>query len=88
MALQSGDIVDRYLLQELLGAGSFGQVWKASQLADGSDIGIHCAVKLMRLTQGATGSSPRSVASGWLEEVRSLHRVGGDTIPRLHEANI
>lgn len=88
MALQSGDIVDRYLLQDRLGAGSFGEVWKASQLVDSVDVGIQCAVKLMKLTQDATGSSPRSVASGWLEEVRNLLRVGGDAIPRIHEANV
>ncbi|HEX3479364.1 MAG TPA: protein kinase [Kofleriaceae bacterium] len=91
MALHTGDIVDRYLLLDCLGAGSFGEVWKASQLVDGEDVGIRCAVKFMKLTQEAAGSSPRSVASGWLDEVRNLGRaksVGGDAIPRIHEANV
>jgi serine/threonine protein kinase len=87
MGLQSGAIVDRYRLEERLGVGAFGEVWKASQLADGKEIGVTCAVKLMKVPQDR-GASPRSVASSWLDEARSLVRVAGDTIPRIYEANV
>ena len=88
MTLQSGDIVDRYRLTERLGAGAFGEVWKASQLADGNDIGVTCAVKVTKVAPDSSGSSPRPLANGWLDEVRNLVRVAGDTIPRIYDADI
>lgn len=86
MTLQSGDIVDRYQLQEFLGSGSFGEVWRASQLADNKDIGVTCAVKIMKLA--AERASQRTVASGWLDEVRNLVRIESDAIPRIYGANV
>jgi serine/threonine protein kinase len=86
--MQSGDVVERYRLEERLGIGAFGEVWRASQLANGEDVGVTCAVKIMKVAQGHGGSNPRTVASGWLDEVRNLVRVAGDTIPRIHEANV
>jgi hypothetical protein len=88
MGLQRGDVVDRYRLEEPLGTGSFGEVWKASQLVDGEPIGVTCAIKVMRLAHERAGSSPRTFAIGWLDEVRNLVRVIDDTIPRIYEANV
>ncbi|HEY2512939.1 MAG TPA: hypothetical protein VGI39_18860, partial [Polyangiaceae bacterium] len=77
MSFEKGTLVDdRYRLEERLGAGAFGEVWKAAQVVEGQDFGRACAIKLMRL--GATGigsGSARSLAGGWLEEVRNLVRV-------------
>jgi len=88
MPLQTGDVVDRYRLEKLLGIGAFGEVWKASKLADGESIGVNCAIKVMRLAYDRAGSSPRTFAGGWLDEVRNLVRVTDETIPRIHEANV
>jgi serine/threonine protein kinase len=88
MALQRGDVVDRYRLEEPLGAGAFGEVWKANQLANGEPIGITCALKVMRLVHDRVGSSPRGLPTGWLDEAQYLVRVAGRTVPRIHEANV
>ena len=88
MTLQKGDIVDRYRLEEPLGIGAFGEVWKASKLANGVSVGVTCAVKVMRLADDRSASSPRALANGWLDEVRNLVRVTDETIPRIHEANV
>jgi serine/threonine protein kinase len=88
VALASGEVIDRYLLQEHLGSGSFGEVWRASQLADGKQVGISCAIKLMKLTEHRAGPNSRTFATGWLDEVRSLVSVGGDALPRILEADV
>jgi eukaryotic-like serine/threonine-protein kinase len=88
MMLQRGDVIDRYRLEAPLGAGAFGEVWKASQLAHGEAIGVTCAIKVLKLSSDRFVSSPRTFASGWLDEVRNLVRVAGDTIPRILEADI
>ena len=86
--MQNGDIFDRYRLDERLGAGAFGEVWRASQLADGEDVGVACAVKIMKVTADRAGSTARALATGWLDEVRNLVRVAGESIPRIFEANV
>lgn len=88
MMLQPGDVIDRYRLEAPLGAGAFGEVWKASQLAHGEAIGVTCAIKVLRLSSDRFVASPRTFASGWLDEVRNLVRVADDTIPRILEADI
>ena len=88
MPFHRGDVVDRYRLEEFLGVGAFGEVWKANQLANGEPIGITCALKVMRLAHDRIGSSPRTLPSGWLDEAQHLVRVAGSTVPRIHEANV
>lgn len=88
MALQSGDIVDRYRLDEQIGAGAYGEVWRASQLAGGEPIGITCALKVMRFVRDRSGSSPHGLPTGWLDEAQHLVKVAGNTVPRIHEANV
>jgi eukaryotic-like serine/threonine-protein kinase len=88
MMLHPGDVIDRYRLEAPLGVGAFGEVWKASQLAHGEAIGVTCAIKVLRLSSDRFLSSPRTFANGWLDEVRNLVRVAGDTIPRIIEADI
>lgn len=88
MMLQPGDVIDRYRLEAPLGVGAFGEVWKASQLAHGEAIGVTCAIKVLRLSSDRFVASPRTFASGWLDEVRNLVRVADDTIPRILEADI
>ena len=73
VALQGGSLVDRYLLQERLGSGSFGEVWKASLLVDGADLGIHRAIKLMKLT-------PAVDRRGYRNNARTLPRQNGVTM--------
>lgn len=88
MTLQPGDTVDRYRLEDRLGAGAFGEVWRANQLADGQDVGITCAIKVMKLSPERSETSARIVATSWLDEVRNLVRVAGESIPRIYEANV
>jgi serine/threonine protein kinase len=90
MAFQKGDLVDRYQLEARLGQGSFGDVWRASQLVEGEDVGVSCAIKIMRLASGGRSPSSASAATaGWLDEVRALVKVqAGGTLPRILEANV
>lgn len=91
--LGPGSIVGRYRLDERLGAGTFGEVWRASQLTQGQDVGRVCAIKLMRVDRDArSSSSVDAVATGWIDEVRALqlakNRHAGTTIPDIFDADV
>jgi len=94
---QVGLVVDgRYRLDHLLGAGGFGEVWKASQEVEGSEV-RPVALKLLYAPEsGAAGSGAPITASGsgslgshrWLDEVRAVRDVRCESIATIFDVGI
>jgi serine/threonine protein kinase len=76
-----GDLVDgRYRLEAQLGAGGFGEVWRATHIVDGSEVRT-VAIKLVD-APGAGGGT------GWLDEVRAVRDVACDAVPTIYDAGV
>ncbi len=95
-----GLVVDgRYRLDVLLGAGGFGEVWRASQQVEGSDV-RPVALKLLHAPTTGTGMTPTTgpaVTPGgsgstmqhrWLDEVRAVRDVRCDSIATIFDVGI
>ena len=78
---QQGELVDgRYRLEAPLGAGGFGEVWKATHVVDGAEVRT-VALKLID-APGAGGDA------GWLDEVRAVRDVACDAVPTIYDAGV
>ncbi|MCB9560652.1 MAG: serine/threonine protein kinase [Kofleriaceae bacterium] len=76
-----GSLIDgRYRLESLVGAGGFGEVWRATHLVDGSDVRT-VAIKLLD-PPGAGGDA------GWLDEVRAVRDVACDAISTIFDVGV
>jgi len=77
----AGELVDgRYRLEAQLGAGGFGEVWRATHVVDGADVRT-VAIKLLD-APGAGGDA------GWLDEVRAVRDVACDAVPTIFDAGV
>ncbi len=93
-----GLLIDgRYRLDAPLGAGGFGEVWKARQEVEGAEVRT-VALKLL-VPPGsngadllATGSTGRSLSTGgshtWLDEVRAVREVKCSSIVTIFDVGI
>jgi len=76
-----GQLVDgRYRLESPIGAGGFGEVWRATHIVDGADVRT-VALKLLD-GPGAGGDAL------WLDEVRAVRDVVCDAVPTIFDAGV
>jgi eukaryotic-like serine/threonine-protein kinase len=85
---QEGELLGgKFKLLSVVGAGGFGEVWRAQEEHDGRAV-AECAVKIVSLAgqaDDATGASGR--VHQWVEEVAALRNVKCDAIPRMFGAD-
>ena len=74
--IQARPIADRFRLEELIGAGGFAQVYRATDL----EIGTSVALKLMR----ERWRGDARVDEQFMNEARALRRLDGVATPALH----
>lgn len=81
-------IVDqRYRLEELIGAGGFGEVWRATQEVEGQAV-RPLALKLLG-APGAGGTTPGGGSGdGWLNEVRAIRDVTCDAVATIYDVGV
>ncbi len=96
---EAGLVIDgRYRLEQLLGAGGFGEVWRARQEVEGSEV-RPVALKLLYApdsadgTPSALGSSGASASASsgghrWLDEVRAVRDVRCKSVATIFDVGI
>lgn len=83
---------DRYRLEELLGAGGFGEVWRATQEVEGESVRA-VALKLMPAA-GTLGEGTPAPASGsdgshdWLNEVRAVRELRCESVTTIYDVGV
>ena len=87
---QRGLVVDdRYRLEELIGVGGFGEVWRATQEVEGESVRA-VALKLLAapgtIAQGTPAPPPES--HGWLNEVRAVRELRCEAISTIFDVGI
>ncbi len=97
-----GLLIDgRYRLDELLGAGGFGEVWRARQEVEGAEVRT-VALKLLVPPAEAGGATPTARGRGggtasasgsggartWLDEVRAVREVACRSIVTIYDVGI
>jgi serine/threonine protein kinase len=83
---QQGMVVnERYRLQHVLGAGGFGEVWRAQEEVDGT---AYRDVALKLLAPPSEAGAAGAESNRWLDEVRAVRNVSGDEIVRVHDVGI
>ena len=95
-------IDDRYRLEQLLGAGGFGEVWRATQEVEGSQVRPVALKLLVAPGEGGTLPVAATPAAGsvagsdvaslgghrWLDEVRAVRDVKCDAIATIFDVGI
>jgi serine/threonine protein kinase len=85
----AGVRIGKFKLIDVIGAGGFGEVWKAQEEIEGQPVGPPCAVKLMHLAARQAGSSGQeSLKAGWIQEINALKSITHDAIPRTIDGGI
>ncbi|HUH03529.1 MAG TPA: protein kinase [Kofleriaceae bacterium] len=85
-----GLVVDqRYRLDALIGAGGFGEVWRATQQVEGQAV-RPVALKILSAPSDAlaTTGSGGDPQSGWLNEVRAIREVSCEAITTIYDVGI
>ena len=72
---RSGDMLGPYLLEELLGEGSMGRVWKALHVK----LGRHAAIKVLRQEHSQNGI----VINRFFDEARAVNRINHEHIVEI-----
>ena len=87
---REGLVVDeRYRLEELIGAGGFGEVWRATQEVEGEAV-RDVALKLLIAPQrtGSASTSGGNHADDWLNEVRAVRNVDCTAIAPIYDVGV
>jgi len=99
---REGLVIDqRYRLDALIGAGGFGEVWRATQQVEGQAV-RPVALKILSAPPGsdgtpdtqidgatrATGSSGGPSGTSWLNEVRAIREVQCPAITTIYDVGI
>lgn len=74
-------VAGKYRLQERIGFGGQGEVWRASEEADGT-AWREVALKLLRIDEGLASDTGRGHA--WLREVEAVRNISCDSLPVLY----
>ena len=84
-----GLIVDeRYRLERLIGAGGFGEVWRATQQVEGQEV-RPVALKILTAPSGADNTPTQTAAGdGWLNEVRAIREVHCEAVTTIYDVGI
>jgi serine/threonine-protein kinase len=72
-----GDRLGHYVLEELLGQGSMGRVWKAAHIT----LGRRAAIKILKGEHAAN----RVVINRFFDEARTVNRIGHDHIVEIFD---
>jgi serine/threonine protein kinase len=87
---RQGLVVDeRYRLEELIGAGGFGEVWRATQEVEGEavrDVALKLLVAPQRTPTGS--SSGGNQGDDWLNEVRAVRNVDCSAIAPIYDVGV
>jgi hypothetical protein len=79
----SGDLIDgKFRLEERLGSGGFGEVWRARRLVEGGELD---EVALKLVTPPAIGDSG---GEDWLNEVRAVQKVECRAVAPIYDVGI
>ncbi|HRI71019.1 MAG TPA: protein kinase, partial [Polyangium sp.] len=87
--LQPGERIARFKLEKRIGAGGFGEVWRAQEEIEGQTVGKPCAIKLMRFETKGTGSSANEAFKAtWVQEINALKSLTHQAIPRTIDGGV